>query len=279
MTSMPAGQESGKGIDSRVRPTAGDPHVGGRTPGEQGTDSASLRRIGTIGLLVASLVISMRTGAEERRSLVLEGQAASLSVALAGGVLTDFHLSGDPVNPLRGMGHFLCLDRWGPPSAAEAKNGMPFHGEAWKVQWSLTRPPERRGDATEAEMAAALPLAGLEVRRRIRMLDHEPLVLVREEVTNRNRLGRIFNIVQHPTIGPPFLDLRTRVDAGAGKGFMQSSPLPDPERPEVRWPHALYQGRKVDLRHLADDPEPNVVSYVMRGRYGWTTACAPITSG
>jgi hypothetical protein len=227
------------------------------------------------GLLFLLLTVPAGSGGPERRSLLLEGRAASLRVELTGGVLSDFHLAGDAVNPLRGMGHFLCLDRWGPPSAAEEKNGMPFHGEAWKVEWRVTRPAERRSGGIEAEMAADLPLAGLEVRRRLRMPDSAALVLVREEVANRNRLGRIFNMVQHPTIGPPFLDHRTRVDAGAGRGFMQSSPLPDPERPAVRWPNALYQSRRVDMRRLVDDPNPNVVSYEVRGAYGWTTACAP----
>src|SRR5204863_5498286 len=120
----------------------------------------------------------------------------------------------------------------------------------------------------EAEMSAELPLAGLAVRRTIRMLTLSPVVLVREKVTNRNRLGRIYNMVQHPTIGPPFLDGRTRVDAGAGRGFMQSSPMPDPERPAVRWPDALKEGARVDMRRLADDPNPNVVSYEVRGSYG-----------
>jgi hypothetical protein len=234
-----------------------------------------LKLLVMIGLLLACLAVSPGTGAEERPALVLDGQAASLSIALAGGVLTDFHLAGDPVNPLRGMGHFLCLDRWGQPSDAEAKNGMPFHGEAAKVEWRVSRRPERTSGAIEAEMVAELPLAGLAVQRTIRLLGTAPLVLVREQVTNRNKLGRIFNMVQHPTIGPPFLDGETRVDAGAERGFMQGSPLPDPERPEVRWPEALYQGRRVDLRRLTDDPNPNVVSYTVPGRYGWTTACAP----
>jgi hypothetical protein len=50
----------------------------------------------------------------------------------------DFHLGGG-LNPLRWLGpgdadkalrpmaHFLCLDRWGPPTAAELRNRMPFH--------------------------------------------------------------------------------------------------------------------------------------------------------
>lgn len=243
-------------------------------------NSVTMTQLAALVLLFASLAVLMAPGAPEpppraKASLLLESRAASLRIDLLGGILADFHLAGDPVNPLRGMGHFLCLDRWGPPSAAEEKNGMPFHGEAWKAVWRVTRGPERRNGAIEAEMSAELPLAGLEVKRRIRMPDGAALVLVREEVTNRNLLGRIFNIVQHPTIGPPFLDGETRVDAGAGRGFMQSSPLPNPERQVVRWPQALHEGRRVDMRRLTDNPDPNVVSYEVRGRYGWTTACAP----
>lgn len=234
-----------------------------------------MKRLLPISLLLACAAVPPGNGAPEGKYIILESRAAGLRVELTGGVLTDFHLSGDAVNPLRGMGHFLCLDRWGQPSAAEEKNGMPFHGEAYKVEWRVTRQPERRSGGIEAEMSAELPLAGLAVRRHIRMPDNAAMVVVREEVTNRNRLGRIFNIVQHPTIGPPFLDLKTTVDAGAGRGFMQSSPLPHPERPEVRWPAAMHQGKRVDLRRLADDPNPNVVSYEVRGAYGWTTACAP----
>jgi hypothetical protein len=201
--------------------------------------------------------------------------SATLRIELAGGVLSDFHLAGDAVNPLRGMGHFLCLDRWGPPSEAEAKNGMPFHGEASKAEWRVTRQPTRRDGGIEAEMSSELSLAGLSVKRTIRLSDTSALAVVREEVTNRNKLGRIYNMVQHPTIGPPFLDAETRVDAGAERGFMQSSPLPNPERPEVRWPDALHQGKRVDLRRLTDSPDPNVVSYEATGPQGWTTATAP----
>jgi hypothetical protein len=182
-----------------------------------------------IAFVLACAALQAGGGAQERAPLLLESRAAALRVNLTGGVLTDFRMAGDGVNPLQGMGHFLCLDRWGQPSEAEAKNGMPFHGEAYKVEWRVTRPPERRSGGIEAEMTAELPLAGLAVRRGIRMPDASPLVIVREEVTNRNRLGRILNMVQHPTIGAPFLDVDTRVDAGAGRGFMQSSP-PAPRR-------------------------------------------------
>jgi hypothetical protein len=82
-------------------------------------------------------------------------------------------------------------------------------------------------------------------------------------------------MVQHPTIGPPFLDETTLVDSNAAKGFMQSSPLPNPEEPSVAWPQALQNGRPVDMRRLQSDPNPNVVSYVVDEPYGWATAVNP----
>jgi hypothetical protein len=226
-------------------------------------------------ILALALEPSSPSTAAADGALLLESKAAHLRVELKGGVLSEFVMTGDSINPLQGMGHFLCLDRWGQPSEAEARNGMPFHGEAYKVDWRVTSPPARRSGAVEAEMAADLPLAGLHVRRWLRLSDGSPVATIREEVTNRNKLGRIYNIVQHPTIGAPFLDGDTLVDASARRGFMQSSPLPNPEEPTVRWPRALHQGRQVDLRRLVDDPNPNVVSFEVPGELGWTTATAP----
>ena len=69
-------------------------------------------------------------------------------------------------------------------------------------------------------------------------------------MSNRNKLGRIYNMVQHATIGPPFLDETTVVDSNAQRGFMQSNPMPNPEQPETLWPEARKEGQPVDLRHL-----------------------------
>jgi hypothetical protein len=226
-------------------------------------------------LLSALLVQAQQNKADEGDGLVLDGKAARLVVTLKGGVIRELRLQGGGRNPLHSLGHFLCLDRWGQPSAAEAKNGMPFHGEASQVEWQVLRPPEPREGAIEAEMTAALPLAGLEIKRRVRLSETAAFFVVREEVTNKNKLGRVYNMVQHPTIGPPFLNETTLVDANAGKGFMQGSPLPNPERPAVNWPQALDGGHAVDMRRLAGKDTPNVVSYVIDEKYGWTTACNP----
>ena len=242
-------------------------------------------------LLLLSLVRTFSLSRAEtitynRRLLVLDGDAAQLTIDLGGGSITNFHLRGQGLNPLRWgeqgdpiaprpMGHFLCLDRWGAPSEAEQKNGMPFHGEAAHVEWKALLEPTPKGKRIQAEMGASLPLAGLKVKRRVELSTSEALFVVNEEVTNLNKLGRIFNIVQHPTIGPPFLDENTLVDSNATRGFMQSSPLPNPEVPAVKWPEARQDGKVVNLRHLTSDPNPNVVSYTIDDEYGWVTASSP----
>ena len=219
-----------------------------------------------------------------RPSVVLESSAAKLVIDLGGGSIVDFHLAAGGLNPLRWIGpadenavlrpmaHFLCLDRWGPPSGAEQRNGMPFHGEAGRVRWREFDAPERRDGGVLAAMGATLPIAGLEVRRTVRLSEAAAVFSVSETVSNGNKLGRVYNMVQHATIGPPFLDEGAVVDSNAQRGFMQSSPLPNPEQPETRWPKAIKQGQPVDLRHLTSDPVPNVVSFVLDGELGWVTA-------
>jgi hypothetical protein len=121
-----------------------------------------------------------------------------------------------------------------------------------------------------------LPIAGLSVRRTIRLSIKEAVFDVREEVTNQNPLGRIYNMVQHPTIGPPYLDDSTLVDCNGRRGFAQGGSLPNPEEPSFLWPQALARdGKAVDMRRLTDDPNPNVVSYLIDGPYGWVTAATP----
>src|SRR6476646_8048256 len=111
-----------------------------------------------------------------RRTVVLESPAATLLIDLGGGSIVDFHLPGGGLNPLRWLGpgdenaalrpmaHFLCLDRWGQPSEAELRNGMPFHGEAARIRWREVDAPERSDGRIVAAMGATLPMAGLEVR-------------------------------------------------------------------------------------------------------------------
>ncbi len=237
-------------------------------------------------IFLALLLIALTSHAEEqlvegRRSVVLEGSQARLVVDILGGSIVDFHLAEHGLNPLRwanngpsdeprSMSHFLCLDRWGQPSEAEQANGMPGHGEASKVAWNVVDQ-----QSTVVRMTADLPMAGLKVDRRINVAPSGQWFHVQETVTNDRKLGRVYNMVQHPTIGPPFLDKTVVVDSNARKGFMQGGSMPHPEEPSVAWPMALNDGKLVNLRFLSDDHDPNVVSYVIDDEFGWVTAANP----
>ncbi len=223
-----------------------------------------------------------------RKSVVLDNKAAKLVVDLGGGSIGEFRFQGSELNPLswahpargdtspRAFGHFLCLDRWGPPSQAEGARGMPYHGEAAHVFWQVAREPGVRDGAIEAQLSATLPLAGLSVRRTLRMSAKEAVCAVREEVRNEQPLGRIYNMVQHPTVGPPFLDESTLVDCNGRKGFAQGGSLPNPEEPAFFWPRALIaDGEGVNMRHLTNIAAPSVVSYTLEANYGWVTAATP----
>lgn len=224
----------------------------------------------------------------ERPSLILDNSTAQLVVDLLGGSIVSFQFTDQCLNPLvwnnegdsqepRQMGHFLCLDRWGSPSKAEAKNGMPYHGEAGLVQWQVIDPPFSDQGLIRTRMRAHLPIAGLDVRRSILLYPNSAFFTVSERVTNLNPLGSVLNMVQHPSIGPPFLDENTLVDANAGQGFaISTSSDPNPEARTTTWPTALNsQSMPVNMRVLLDDQDPAVVAYVLNGCEGWVTASNP----
>lgn len=225
-----------------------------------------------------------------RRTLVFSNATARLVADLDGGAIGEFRRISNPVNPLqwgtpsqgdtavRGFGHFLCLDRWGPPSEAEGARGMPYHGEASHVAWKPGDSVRLRDGAYEASLSAKLPMAGLAIHRRIRFSATEAVFAVREEITNENALGRVYNCVQHPTIAPPFLDAQTLVDCNGRRGFAQGGSLPSPEEPSSFWPRAFTRdGDSVDVRRLVDRPDPNVVTYAIEQPHGWVTATSPTT--
>jgi hypothetical protein len=95
------------------------------------------------------------------------------------------------------MGHNLCLDLFGGPSAEEAHAGFPVHGEVSTARFEIER---TRASLT---MRARLPLAQLLFERRIDLAGRA--VRVREQVENLSATDRPVGWTQHVTLGPPFL--------------------------------------------------------------------------
>jgi len=96
------------------------------------------------------------------------------------------------------MGHNLCLDIFGGPSAEEAAAGLTAHGEASVVRYQLDRA------ATSLRVEAHLPLAQLRIEREIELRHRS--VRIREAVENLSSCDRPVGWTQHVTLGPPFLE-------------------------------------------------------------------------
>lgn len=248
-------------------------------------------------MAIPSFVLSFAgaQGAAPDSSLLnLDSPAAQLVIDPAGGAIIDFHLSGQDLNPLtwdswnpanakpgdkpsslRTKGHFVCLDRWGPPNEADKALGIGPHGEAPRSQWTVDQPAQDAGDHVSAVMSVKMPLAGMTARREIKLLKSGAVFSVRETVINENTHGRIYNVVQHPSIGLPFLSTETLVDTNATRGVIHGRDLHD-ESTAIQWPSATdSKGAPVDLRHVDGLGDPVMSSFIIEDEYGWATAASP----
>jgi len=150
------------------------------------------------------------------------------------------------------MGHNLCLDIFGGPSAEEFAAGLGVHGEGPVAPYEI----EERAEGLT--MRAHFPLTQLAFERRIELRDRN--VWIHESVENLTAFDRPIGWTQHVTLGPPFLEkgvtqfrasaTRSKVlevEFGAGDRLRTAA--------EFDWPHApLRDGGTDDLRLLTGAP-------------------------
>ena len=161
--------------------------------------------------------------------------------------------AGSEVKLLAGiMGHNLCLDIFGGPSAEEARAGLTAHGEGSIAAYEIT---ESHGALA---LRVSFPLAQLHFERTIEL--RERSLGIREFVENLAAWDRPIGWTQHVTLGPPFLEkgrtqfracvTRSKVyetDFGANM-FLEAGA-------EFNWPMApLSSGGVVDLRMMSNAP-------------------------
>ena len=130
-------------------------------------------------------------------------------------------------------------------------------------------------------MECRLPLAGLAVVRKITLARNCGVALISETVLNDRKLGRIYNMVQHPSIAAPFLDDSTLGDSNATRGFSQEGEVPARGEKPSLWPQMVIGKQQVDLRRFrstqSDGTIHDVSSFVFENtaRNGWVTAANP----
>jgi len=254
--------------------------------------SAILRTCGCVIVFGCADISDKKGAIKALPSIVyLKQSAASLGVDLWGGAIVDFRLANDTLNPFTWkvgldqmpannqqgavfQGHFLCLGRWGAPTAGEIIAGVPHNGQAgagiWQVD-SISQPES-------IILQASAPLDGVDVVRKLQWVGNKAVWQATETVTNTTTIARPFNIVQHATIGAPFLDTATLIFTNATDGFMQSLAYPNPYAFTYSWPNGLLDSSRkpVDLRQ-SYSPESYVSTHVFADSLGWVVALNPHT--
>lgn len=229
-----------------------------------------------------------------RRSLELKTAKATLKIDLSGGSLASFIATDEGLtNPLswdsathdgldvddlkpRPLGHFLCCDRWGPPTPAELENGMYYHGEAPQVEWQVSTSTE-----SSATMGCDMPMAGMTIQRSVKMAPGAAVAVIKETVRNVGLLCRMYNCVQHPSIASPFLNAATVIDCNGKRGFAQgdntNTCAEHPEQPTFEFPATINRkGIRADARTMTGGDD-DVQSYEVdpASELGWVTATDP----
>src|SRR5690349_11243000 len=156
--------------------------------------------LGCAGAFAQKSEFLQKSTFEERPALILSNDKLALTILTTGGSLAHLALADDPEkmspfwNPIRmareagdsrrtgpAMGHFVCVDGFGPVSAEEREAGLPGHGEAHTVPWEVTF-SGRLGNIATLAFAAELPLVQEKFTRTFRMVDGENIIYVQSEI-------------------------------------------------------------------------------------------------
>ena len=156
------------------------------------------------------------------------------------------------------MGHNLCLDIFGGPSADEAAAGLPVHGETSTARFDISVRDAVGGSSRSLTMTASLPAAQLRITRRITLDGH--VARIHESVENVATTDRPVGWTQHVTMGPPFVargETALRLTADRSMVYPGTFGPADylQAGAEFRWPHAPRVDNSIaDLRACTSAP-------------------------
>ena len=171
------------------------------------------------------------------------------------------------------MGHNICLDGFGVPSKSEQENGLGIHGEAPVAIWN-----QINAQRNYLEVEAELPKANMSINRKISTRPDSPVIQVIEKISNKNAFDYPTIHVQHPTIGPPFLDTQfSIIDLPSSQSIVCPDDLGGPRllKPGIhfKWPNApLENGNIFNLRYpLNPSPVIDLTTHLLSQNPAWFT--------
>ncbi len=223
--------------------------------------------------------------------IVLDNESFSIAVDPFGGAVSEMFLKEDslnflswklsqdqmPANNSEGAafkGHFLCYGRWGAPTEGEIEAGIPHNGHHNNLLWEWNV----SGGGKKLSMEVRSEKEKFLISRSIQLDEHQPLFHFTERFIHTAAIGRLCNIVQHITLGPPFLNPESRFFSNCSRGFLQVNSYPDPSESEYLWPEAKDpEGNSFDLTHFQTDR--NFVStHIFDEPKGWVIAIDPLSA-
>lgn len=210
--------------------------------------------------------------------IVISNNVSVLTADYLGGAITGFVLNDAPVNPLSFrfdrnempannqtgapyQGHFVCLGRWGKPTAGETRTHVPDHGQFANMEWTDAGSDMQK---RMIRMEAGSAMEGLYLHRTLSLDHSRPVICVEETVTNPGPLARFYQMVQHPTLATPFVGNDVVICSNAGAGFDQVHAA-TPERFALNWPKGIDENRSSVFSYVVEPKAP----------FGWITAYSP----
>ncbi len=216
---------------------------------------------------------------EDRPAISLDNGKIELVTLTKGGAFASLLLKDDaeklsPMwNPIRAaretggparfgdsLGHFVCVDGFGPTSKDEQAAGFQGHGEAHRQQWEIVS-QGKNGRVASVQFRASLPVVEENFTRKLELVDGEQVVYVESEIESLVGFDRPMNWAEHGTIGSPFLTpVHTVVDASVGRCLTRPHERPvDNHRlasaKEFVYPMAAaIDGNQVSIRTVPEQP-------------------------
>ena len=254
----------------------------------------TVTRQGAIALIMAiSLLLTFSVHGQKLDSLNgrpvmrMSNDKMELILRAVGGSFVSLTLKDDPtkLSPYStGLGHFIALDGFGPPSRPESAAGLRNHGEANLQPLVVTT--DKTDKTQTLSWSALLPIVQENYKRTVHMVDGEQVVYVETEVESLLGFDRPVFWGEHLTLGPPFLELgKTTVDMSSKIG--QSRDTKSQGKPNdrlgdftpINWPMGIGKtGNLVDLRVApAKAPSFDQMTLLMdtTKRYAFVTAFHP----
>jgi len=243
-------------------------------------------------ILIASVAVAQPPGApqsgtfEGQPAVTLSNDKLQMTVMVQGSSIASLVMTDDAQklspywNPTRlarevgrtapatgSLGHFVCVDGFGPASAEERAAGLPMHGEAHVTTFQVSAAKQAGGSSLT--FTAKLPIVQEVFTRSFRMEAGENVVYVDSQLENLMGFDRPVNWAEHATVAAPFLEPNvTTVEVSGSRSqtrpYVESPAQGKAQNPTQRrltsgqdftWPMAPgLDGKTIDLRATPEHP-------------------------